>query len=39
MFAVFEVMRQLKESLWHLAEALELLPAGPLRGEVEQAQA
>ncbi len=39
MFAVFEVMRQLKESLWHLAEALELLPAGPLREEVEQAQA
>ena len=39
MFAVFEVMRQLKESLWHLAEALELLPAGALRGQVEQAQA
>ena len=31
MFAVLDVMRQLKESLWHLAEACELLPAGPLR--------
>jgi len=39
MFAVFDVMRQLKESLWHLAEARELLPAGPLREQVEQAQA
>jgi Pentapeptide repeats (8 copies) len=39
MFAVFEAMRQLKESLWHLAEARELLPAGPLRDQVEQAQA
>jgi hypothetical protein len=39
MFAVFKVMRQLKESLWHLAEARELLPAGPLRDRVEQAQA
>jgi len=39
MFAVFEVMRQLKESLWHLAEARELLPAGPLRDQVEHAQA
>ena len=38
MFAVFGVMRQLKELLWYLAEALSLLPPGPLREEVERAQ-
>lgn len=38
MFAVFGVMRQLKELLWYLAEALERLPPGPLRTEAEQAQ-
>jgi uncharacterized protein YjbI with pentapeptide repeats len=39
MFAVFGVMRQLHELLWHLAGARAELPAGPLREEVEQAQA
>jgi uncharacterized protein YjbI with pentapeptide repeats len=39
MFEVFGVMRQLKELLWHLAEARALIPAGPLRDEVDQAQA
>lgn len=38
MFAVFGVMRQLKESLWYLAEAVAVLPPGPLREEVERAQ-
>lgn len=38
MFDVFTVMRQLKELLWYLAEALTLLPTGPLRAEVEHAQ-
>ncbi len=38
MFAVFVVMRQLKELLWYLVEALERLPDGPLRTEVAQAQ-
>jgi uncharacterized protein YjbI with pentapeptide repeats len=35
-FAVFPVMRQLKELLWYLAEALTLLSAGPLRDECER---
>lgn len=39
MFAVFNVMRQLKEFAWYLSEALVALPAGPLRNEVDQAQA
>ncbi|HTK62702.1 MAG TPA: pentapeptide repeat-containing protein [Pseudonocardia sp.] len=39
MFAVFTVMRQLKELLWYLAEALTLLPAGSLREEVTGARA
>lgn len=38
MFAVFPVMRQLRELLWYLAEALTLLPAGMLRDEVDRAQ-
>jgi hypothetical protein len=38
MFAVFPVVRQLKELLWHLLEALTLLPDGALREEVEHAQ-
>lgn len=38
MFAVFVAMRQLKELLWYLAEALERLPDGPLRQEAERAQ-
>ena len=38
MFAVFPVMRQLKELLWHLAEALARLPDGPLREEVDRAR-
>jgi uncharacterized protein YjbI with pentapeptide repeats len=38
MFAVFGVMRQLKELLWYLAEALAGLPPGPLRARVEDAQ-
>jgi len=38
MFAVFPVMRQLKELLWYLAEALTLLPAGPLRDRCERAR-
>jgi hypothetical protein len=37
MFAVFPVMRQLTELLWHLTEARTLLPDGPLRSEVEAA--
>lgn len=38
MFAVFNTMRQLKEFLWYLAEALAVLPPGPLREEVDRAQ-
>jgi hypothetical protein len=38
MFSVFGVMRQLKELLWYLTEALERLPDGPLRQRAEQAQ-
>ncbi len=38
MFAVFPVMRQLKELLWYLAEALTLLSHGALRDEVQRAQ-
>jgi len=38
MFAVFGVMRQLQELLWYLAEAQNVLPSGPLREQVEQAQ-
>ncbi len=37
-FAVFPVVRQLHELLWHLAEALARLDAGPLRDEVAAAQ-
>jgi hypothetical protein len=37
MFKVFMVMRQLKELLWYLAEALTLLPAGRLRDQVHRA--
>ncbi|WP_308128151.1 pentapeptide repeat-containing protein [Modestobacter italicus] len=36
--AVFPVMRQLTELLWHLTEAEALLPAGPLRGEATAAR-
>ena len=39
MFAVFGVMRQLTELLWHLTEAGTLLPDGPLRTAVETARA
>lgn len=39
MFVVFNVMRQLKELLWYLAESLAKLPPCPLREEVERAQA
>ena len=39
MFAAFAVMRQLKELLWYLAEALTLLPAGPLRDECRRVRA
>ena len=39
MFAVFPVMRQLTELLWHLTEAVTLLPAGPLRTSVQAALA
>jgi hypothetical protein len=38
MFAVFGVMRQLTELLWHLTEAGTLLPDGPLRAAVEAAR-
>ncbi|MFQ1002866.1 pentapeptide repeat-containing protein [Modestobacter sp. SSW1-42] len=37
--AVFPVMRQLTELLWHLTEAGTLLPDGPLRTAVEAARA
>ena len=39
MFAVFNAVRQLKELLWYLAEALAALPLGPLHDEVDRAQA
>ena len=39
MFAVFPVVRQLKELAWYLLEAAELLGDGPLRDEVERVQA
>ncbi len=38
MFAVFTIMRQLKEFLWYLAEALTALPPGPLYEEVDRAR-
>lgn len=38
MFAVFTVMRQLKELLWYLAECAAKLPQGLLREEVMQVQ-
>lgn len=38
MFAVFTVMRQLRELLWYLAEALTLVPAGQLRDELDHAR-
>ncbi len=38
MFAVFAVMRQLRELLWHLAEAATLLPSGPLADELDLAR-
>lgn len=37
-FAVFPVMRQLKELLWYLAEAVTLLTPGDLLGEVQRSQ-
>ena len=39
MAAVFPVMRQLTELLWHLTEARTLVPAGPVRTAVEEASA
>jgi hypothetical protein len=36
MAAVFPVMRQLTELLWHLTEARTLVPPGPLRTAVER---
>lgn len=36
MFAVFRVMRQLKELLWYLTEALAALPVGSLREQVQR---
>ena len=38
MFTVFTAMRQLKELLWYLAEALAALPVGALREQVDQVQ-
>ncbi len=39
MFAVFGVMRDLHELLWYLAEAVDLVPASPLReGLIEAVQ-
>jgi uncharacterized protein YjbI with pentapeptide repeats len=38
MFTVFAVMRQLREELWYLIEAVTLLPDGPLRDEVDRAR-
>ena len=37
-FAVFPVVRQLKELLWYLAEARDRLAPGALRAEVERVQ-
>ncbi len=39
MFAVFPVMRQLHELLWHLAAARSLEAAGPVRPELDRAVA
>jgi uncharacterized protein YjbI with pentapeptide repeats len=39
MYAVFPVMRQLHELLWHLAAALALPPARAVHGELRQALA
>lgn len=36
MFAVFPVVRQLRELLWYLAEALTFVPAGALRDELDE---
>lgn len=38
MFAVFTVMRQLKELLWYLREAVTLVPAGVLRERIAATQ-
>jgi hypothetical protein len=38
MFTVFTVMRQLRELLWYLIEAVTLLPDGPLREELARAR-
>jgi len=38
MFAVFPVMRQLKELLWYVAEAVTLLSPGTLLDDVQRAQ-
>lgn len=38
MFAVFPILRQLKELLWYLAEAAALLPSGALRDAGQQAR-
>lgn len=38
MFSVFGVMRQLKQLLWYLAEAVAAMPPCPLREAVELAQ-
>jgi hypothetical protein len=35
-FAVFDVMRRLKELLWHLADAASAVGEGPLHDEVHQ---
>lgn len=36
MFALFDVMRRLKELLWHLADAAGVAGTGPLRSEVDE---
>ncbi|WP_182544325.1 pentapeptide repeat-containing protein [Halosaccharopolyspora lacisalsi] len=38
MFTTFAVMRQLREILWYLTEALALLPECPLREELDHAR-
>jgi len=38
MFAVFTVMRQLRELLWYLTEALTLPQASPLRDKLDRAK-
>jgi phage terminase Nu1 subunit (DNA packaging protein) len=38
MFAVFAVMRQLKEMLWYLVEAASLVPGGSLQKDVQRTQ-